>query len=288
MRAIIVSAGFADVLAITLPYNSHHFSEVWIVTTPNSEDGKTAREHGAHVFETDAFTDDGAIFNKWKAMEQCLTAMGRRGWMCHLDVDILWPKSVGVVEQLDGSLLIYKTNEAPTLVLPDQLCSPLRRMWDSWPDLTVGIMGNKTTIRGMLPTEDAWSKFPIHNNVTEWAGYSQIFWADSLHLKFCGNCGLHQEIHPHPACRHGFAWHDTTWVHGGGSDSFFQKRWPKGKKVRPPFECLHLGSAGVNWHGRVTPYTDGKIPEGAEERAAKTRDLWKERRISGFTKEKLP
>src|SRR5580692_269178 len=94
MKAILVSVDYADILAVTLPYNRHHFDEVYVVTTPGSEDGRVAKQLGAEVWGTTAFYDDGAVFNKWKALEEALDVMGRDGWLCVMDADVLWPKTV--------------------------------------------------------------------------------------------------------------------------------------------------------------------------------------------------
>lgn len=273
MRAVIVSVGYADLLAITLPYNASHFTERWVVTTPGSDDGKVAKGNGCKLFETDAFTERGAVFNKWIGLEQGLDAMGRHGWLCQMDADVLWPKDIKVVEMCDDEYgkntelyYIKQDGSVPLKQKPGQLCSPLRRMWNSWPAYPGFVCGyNKDT---GLCQESCWQVFPIHPNVGEWAGYSQIFHASDPVLG-------------EPP------WHEVDWIHAGGADSMFQRRWAKHNKVRPSFEVLHLGPAGQNWFGRATPLADGTVPEGSAERAARTRDLWMERRVSGFTKEKL-
>lgn len=97
-----------------------------------------------------------------------------------------------------------------------------------------------------VPSEDRWSEFKLHRNQQEFPGYSQIFHADDPHLG-------------EPP------WHETNWKHAGGADSFFQKKWPRQCKVRPPFEVLHVGAAGTNWCGRVMDYADGTKPSTAEQ-----------------------
>src|SRR5205085_1870944 len=91
--------------------------------------------------------------------------------------------------------------------------------------------GDMSDIRP-YPPESLWHQFPIHRNVSEHAGYSQIFHLKDTHL-------------PRPP------WHDINWVHAGGADSFFQQLWPKENKVRPTFSVLHIGDAGLNWMGRA-------------------------------------
>lgn len=257
MNAIMVSVNYADLLAITLPYNRHHFDRVLVVT--DSKDVETARIAGtnrAEVFVTDSFYAGGAVFNKWAALEEGLDVLGRRGWLCVMDADVLWPKSVCLERMLEGE------SSRPTIKI-GQLSTPMRRMWDSWPMVPQQwAVRDKEIVPGWVPPEDRWYKFPLHRQQREFAGYSQIFHADDLHLG------------PAP-------WHQTDWIHAGGADSFFQMKWPDDCKVRPPFEVLHLGRAGSNWFGRATALADGTVPEGAAvKRSWSERRIWEQRRAN--------
>jgi hypothetical protein len=250
MRAILVSVDYADLLSVSLYYNRHHFESVTVVTMPGSDDGRVAREAGADVFETTAFRDDGAVFNKWKALEQGLDAIGREGWLCVMDADVLWPENVTVLPM--GEFLEVGFGGLLTKLRAGQLCTPKRRMCED--------------VRYGVPAEVTWDNFPLHRQQQEFAGYSQIFHASDPHLG------------PPP-------WHQVDWRHAGGADSFFQMKWPDSAKVRPPFEVLHLGPAGQNWWGRATPYLDGTVPEDAAAKAELTRRIWTgraERRSQGL------
>lgn len=148
MRAILVSVDYADLLAITLPYNRHHFSEVMVVTSKlDTLTPEVAIANGAGVYSTDSFYDDGAIFNKWKALEEGLDLFGRDGWLCVMDADVLWPKDAVLPEMGCG-----------------QLCTPYRRMM--------------LDFSGDVPPENEWLNYRRHKNAGEWAGYSQVFHAD--------------------------------------------------------------------------------------------------------------
>lgn len=231
MRAITVAVGYSDLLFITLPYNRHHFTEVLVVTDRKCADEVTAicKANDANVFVSDSFYANGAVFNKWIALEQGLDAFGRHGWLSIIDVDILWPKDVG-----DGNFQI------------GNLYTPMRRMWNEWP--------NQPSWRRaaelypfIAPLEEDWHKFPLHPNQVEWAGWTQMFHASDPALG------------PTP-------WHETNYAHAGCADSWFQRKWTSEHKLRPSFECLHLGQAGVNWCGRVTADVNGKVPPEADER----------------------
>lgn len=217
MRAILVSVDYADLLGLCLPYNLHHFDEVWVVTSPRDEASqRVAMRHGANLVLTDLFYANGATFNKWAALEHGLDCMGRMGWITIMDADVVWPTEIPKFE---------------AWLKPGCLYTPERYMAPLLPE---------------IPEERTWSRFPRHRN-REFAGWTQIFHADDPRL---GKA----------------PWHETNWKHAGGADSFFQRKWPEANKVRPPFEVLHLGEAGVNWCGRATSYLDGTTPEGAEEK----------------------
>lgn len=148
MKGILVCVDYADYLAITLPWNRHHFGKFVVVTTHDDEaTHRIAQENEALVFSTDAFYEDGADFNKWKALEQGLDVLGRTGVIAILDADILWPKGIEFWTPTYGKLY-----------------TPLRRM-----------------CRGVSPEFSAeavmnnLSLFPLHPQQREWAGYTQIF-----------------------------------------------------------------------------------------------------------------
>ena len=259
MRAIMVCVDYSDLLAVTLPYNRHHFDEVRVVTThADTATQNVCEKNNALCHLTDAFYRDGAVFNKWLALEEGLDVMGRHGWLCLMDADVLWPKL------LPGNVGGICRD---SMFVPGQLYSPLRHMMTDLSSLSEGI-----------PPEETWARYPIHKNIFEWAGYTQVFHADDDALVNCGNCGCprehHRDYHNEPSYCHGncegtcdkYAWHETNWRHAGGADSFFQRKWHLTKKIRPPFNVLHLGPAGTNWCGRVTPYLDGTTPDKANDR----------------------
>jgi hypothetical protein len=80
-----------------------------------------------------------------------------------------------------------------------------------------------------------WSRLPRIPD-REIAGYCQVFHANAPVLQYR-------------------PWYGTNWTHAGGCDSVFQAKWPTEQRTRLPFDALHLGPHGVNWHGRVTQKT---------------------------------
>jgi hypothetical protein len=235
MKAIIVAVDYSDILAVTLPYNRHHFDEVWIVTTLSDLGPvvEMAEQYHCKVFPTNAFYRDGAIFNKFLALEEGLDAMGREGWLCLLDADILLPRNISTKSaeegESDNSLEFYEEFRGGRVwrftARKGYLYSPLRRMHVVQPLLP-------------FPQEDQWGKLPHHPLHRRWpshySGYCMIFHADDPVLG-------------KPP------WHRVDGTHAGGADTEFMQRWSEERRIRPSWECLHLGESGKNWRGRVTP-----------------------------------
>lgn len=233
-NTFIVAVNYSDLLQITLPYNRHHDETVTIITDRvdyhNVE--HIAKANNADVFVTDSFYADGAKFNKFRSLEEAIAdrrCKGNLGWVCLRDADVLWPKLPQWPELQIGKLY-----------------TPLRRICDPIPTIP--------------PREDEWGRYPIHDQLVEWAGYSQIF-------------------HSSDAVLGTPPWHDINWKHAGCGDSFFQAKWAKEDKIRPPFEVLHLGKPWANWMGRSTPYLDGTKHPQAEQHRREMREMLESRRL---------
>src|SRR3990172_1042499 len=156
MRAITVAVDYLDLLAITLPYNRHHFDDFMVVTSPPERDKgiiqlATALKCRVHV--TDAFYRNNAVFNKWLALEEALDAFGRHDWTVLLDADILWPRKLPEFPKAIGCLY-----------------TPFRRIAIDYRSFADGV-----------PPESQWARFRLFKEY-EYAGYSQIFHADDRHL----------------------------------------------------------------------------------------------------------
>lgn len=102
-----------------------------------------------------------------------------------------------------------------------------------------------------------------------------------------GNFGYFQLFHAGDPAIAQLPWYETTWVHAGGADSVFEKRWMKTNKLRLPFEVIHLGDPDQNWFGRVRPRLDtGEVDSEAEVRLQRVEALhrkygWKGRKKTG-------
>ena len=153
MNAVIVCVDFSDILQHTLAYNRHHFDKVLVVT--DMKDYATcsvAIHNNAWYWQTNAFYRDGAVFNKWLALEEALEGKpqlffdNKDGFMCVMDADVLWPKKLGRWKPKKGCIQ-----------------GPNRRI--------------KRNLREqpIVPPENEWQSFPIDEYQAEIPGYSQVF-----------------------------------------------------------------------------------------------------------------
>jgi hypothetical protein len=106
-----------------------------------------------------------------------------------------------------------------------KLYSPLRRMCNN---------------TNHVSPESEWSNYPYHSlhNSPTWkdhcSGYTQI-----LHV---GDIVLRSK-----------PWHRLDLPTAQGGDTHFQDKWKVENRIRPNWECLHLGPPRQNWSGRVSP-----------------------------------
>lgn len=178
-KAVIVCVDYGDILALTLPYNRHHFDKVVIVTTPaDQETIQVAEANDCHIHMTSAFYEAGAVFNKWTPLEDGLDILGRSDWIVIMDADIAWPKTIPM--QTWDIKVMY---------------SPRRYMTESI----------------FIPEESDWPKLPIHPVGHIWAGYTQIFHASAAPPlpwhKFHDNAGGPDTIfQSHWRLKHRLSW----------------------------------------------------------------------------------
>jgi len=99
MKAITTCVEYDDLLRITLPCNIKYFEEILIVTDPTDTatqsyvTGLQQEYSNLSLLVTDAFHKDDAILNKGAAIEEALNLIGRTGWLCFLDADVILPEN---------------------------------------------------------------------------------------------------------------------------------------------------------------------------------------------------
>ena len=211
MRAVIVSVDYGDMLDVTLGHNlvSGRFDDVLVVT---SEDDWLSDRVSLHHNVHVWHTD--AFF----ANGACFNK-----WAALEEALDAFGRT-GWLTLLDADILLPKSADLRAGLTFGCLHGPLRRMLEHQ-----SVLCNANLLPRAI-AEDRWSGYRIHPNVNEWAGYCQVFHADDPAL---GDP----------------PWHDVNYTSAGTADSWFQQKWTVDKKVRHPWECLHLGPAGarIGW-----------------------------------------
>lgn len=162
MNALTVCVGqaYTDLLAITLPRNARHFEKTLVVTSLTDVRTVALVEsmpdfpRRIQYFKTDAFTRYGATLNKGLALEESFDVLGRKGWMCVWDADVIVPRLMSWPLRPNKEVLY----SAPRRILHDP------KQWHPGLD---------------------WNTVPIvpESRPTTFPGYFHLFHADAQALK---------------------------------------------------------------------------------------------------------
>jgi hypothetical protein len=154
INAITVCVEYADLLALTLPWNQFFWSRIVVVTSPEDEQTiELCRKFAAeglqvHCHQTNAFYARKAKFNKWAALEEGLDVLGRDGWILIHDADIA----------------IQPCNH-PFQPQIGRLYTPIRHVM-------------KDISKGVIPATNEWRKHKPMRLNEEFNGYFQLFHAN--------------------------------------------------------------------------------------------------------------
>lgn len=92
LEAVIVCKDYSDFLEHTLPENMQHFDHVVVVT--HYSDKRTiglCNKYSIDCVQTHAFFEEGAKFNKGRAINVGFAHLKGLGWILHIDADTLLP-----------------------------------------------------------------------------------------------------------------------------------------------------------------------------------------------------
>ena len=106
-RALTVCVDYDDLLAVTLPRAIPYFERILVITSWDDEaTASLVRSFGGNVelYQTDAFYAANAVFNKGAAVEEGFDVLGREGWVCVFDADIVMPSRLDL-SHLDPSCI---------------------------------------------------------------------------------------------------------------------------------------------------------------------------------------
>lgn len=152
IKSLVVCVDYDDFLRITLPRNARHFTRTMVVTsTGDYQTQRIAEDLGYEYYATDVFYARGAQFNKGAAMEEGLNRLGRDGWICTWDCDIVMPEDIGILG-----------------MSKECLYGPYRR-----------ILKNPRKFSDDLD----WSTLVSPTHPTEWAGYFHLFHSSATSLR---------------------------------------------------------------------------------------------------------
>ncbi len=103
LECVVVSVGYSDFLAHTLPSNKQYFDKMVVVTTTDdTATAKLCEFWHVQCIKTDVCYEEGAAFNKGKMINKGLEALDKDAWVVHMDADIfLPPKFRNIIEQLE-------------------------------------------------------------------------------------------------------------------------------------------------------------------------------------------
>lgn len=246
ISSLVVCVEYDDLLSITLPQNKTHFHRTMVVTsTADTKTQEVARREGCECYVTDAFYANQARFNKGLAIERALDAMGREGWICYWDADIMMPANIG--HDYD----------------PQYLYCPFRR-----------VLGDPRAY-----SEDMdWETLTINPNPEEFPGYFHLFHASaagrrpwySIDWAHAGGCD--SDFEGHYRRKQGLRRPPFDVLHLGPV------------AMPSPSDSDWIIRVGDNWCGRVSPRLDtGEPPDKAPARKKQISRIIQARRTVGTT-----
>jgi hypothetical protein len=235
LEAIIVCLNYSDFLAETLPLNLNHFDDVVVVTSHDDTDThKLCEKLSVDYVRTDCFFERGDTMNKGRAINFGRSNLPQKGYLLHLDADIVLPHRYRDMLRRHG-------------LRPDCIYGADRVNvygWNAW---------QKLKSRLVPHYQDSWYTDP---------GFChEHFGPTPEGIKF-GARVIHKEIGWVPLGFHQL-WHCSNPIRynyvlgsAAGGDVFFPAQWPRNKRIlMPEVTCYHLDSEtdhkkGVNWKGR--------------------------------------
>jgi hypothetical protein len=233
---VIVSVGYGDYLAQTLPENLPLVDDLVVITSPDDlETRAVCRKHSVHHVLSDDHRRDGP-FNKARMIQRGLDQIGGHDWILHLDADIVLPRKFR--QYVEWAHLDERT------IYGADRCN--LSGWDEWQRLKqhAGAWDNHAHECGH------WfhPKFQVGSRwISKLHGYVPIGFTQLFHGSAMVSGGYHQRIYPY---------HEQA--DAARSDVQFALQWDRRhRQVLPEVIVLHLDSGdspiGANWSGRTTP-----------------------------------
>ncbi len=226
LEAVTVCVDYSDILALTIPYNKSVIDN-WVIVT-STADKKTqglCDYHKVKCITTDVFYESEDIFNKGKGINIGFDALNLKGWILHLDADILLPPNT-------KQLLEYDDLDEGSIYSVDRIDIIGR---DSYID-TIQNLDKQYSDYVFVEEKRPISTRMFHNKM----GYCPIGYFQLFH---------NSKLIPYSE-RHSTA---------ARSDVLFLNNWTKkDRRLFPGVFVYHLMSEispmGTNWDGRKSSY----------------------------------
>lgn len=228
LEAVSVCVNYADILKETIPHNKNQFNKWVVVTTPEDvETQNLCKYHHIQCIVFDDFYDENGQINKARGINAGLNHLTKKGWVMHLDADIVLPTHTrDILEKLPlDNLCIYGC---------DRLMIQSYEEWEEFQYRPRPVHENYIFTH--------LTAFPVGTRVNQYMGegYNVIGFLQLWNP-------LKSGVHQYPEHISGF---DRT-------DVLFQKLFPVGaRRFMPEVVVLHLDSEaadmGANWKGRKT------------------------------------
>lgn len=224
LEAVTVCVNYSDILALTISNNKSIIDNWIIVTDTKDRDTKKVCDlYNIQCIQTDVFYENDEVFNKGKGINAGFDILNLKGWVMHLDADILLPPNFKKILEI-GAL------ETDCLYSMDRIDVIGR-------DMYIDVLQEMHTVYSNYVFLQ--SKYPIstrmfHNKM----GYCPIGYLQLFH---------NSKIIPYSE-RHESA---------ARSDVLFLNNWDMSKRrLHPGGFVYHLMSEnsemGTNWEGRIS------------------------------------
>lgn len=241
IEAVCVCLNYADFLQATIPFTLPHVDRLVVVTShADTATKEVCRKYSVECIVTDVFTEKGEQFNKGAAINVGLANLRQKGWILHLDADIVLPLTCR--NMLDKSAL------QPDCIYGAERCDVTG--WPAWRALRANWHDNpQFSGRYILSTPP---EYPVAANVIhKELGYVPIGYFQLWHSQFMQ---AHQLRYPEAGSN--AATTDVEWA----------GRWPRKQRLLlPTVRVFHLrseaGDMRTNWNGRKSkPFTEDGAP----------------------------
>lgn len=249
IEAVTVCVDYSDFLKETIKFNQQHFDR-WVIVTSSTDTNtrELCRKHNLPCIVSDDHLREGDSFNKGRLIARGIDQLSQRGWLIHLDADIVLPRMFR--QALDIAHL-----DPTCLYGADRVMVKGKEEWQKI--LSSGYLQHDYHYR---------VNFPAGYDVgTRWASWQHGWCPIGYFQMWHGSASLWRGIHAKP-----YPVHHADAARG---DVQFSLQWDRRKRVLlPEVIVFHLESVkdarlGANWKGRTTPrFDDGTTYQGKSKR----------------------